>query len=189
MDCFTLGSTGPTQYPLRGRGQRLATATRARGAFVWSQACIPFSTPAQIMLPSTRHTSGLTLNQLHKGAGDNGNRADGAAAVSPSPRDCRPHSHFLFLHHDIATDGKGVRLTLTNFLTLPRCHTNFQAISLSQLEKVADNLRAPCSSQMLVQVRRCSCSRYGHYDIFSLLQPLGCCPCHWHRELIKSYCI
>lgn len=40
---------GATQYPLRRRGQRLVAATRAQGAFVWSRACIPFSTPAQIV--------------------------------------------------------------------------------------------------------------------------------------------
>lgn len=38
---------------------------------------------------------------------------------------------------------------VTNPLILPRCQTHCQAISLSQLVKVPDNLHAPFSSLML----------------------------------------
>lgn len=93
-----------------------------------------------------RHTSGLTLNQLHKGCNDNGNRADhpAAAVVSPSHTVVGLTRGWITLFlHDIKTDAEGARLTLTNLLILPRCQTHFQAISLSQLVKVPDNLHAP----------------------------------------------
>lgn len=96
-----------------------------------------------ILHPGSNHVATLLGLGKSKGSEDNAGEAEhhGCCCCCCFPSHTAEGLTQMDLY-DIKPMLRDQGLTLTNLLILPRCQTHFQAIALSQLVKVSDNLHA-----------------------------------------------
>lgn len=133
---------GPTQYPLRKERSEAHRCDPLNEGASWMELSLyPILHPGSNHV--ARHKATLLGLGKSKGSEDNAGEAEhhGCCCCCCFPSHTAEGLTQMDLY-DIKPMLRDQGLTLTNLLILPRCQTHFQAIALSQLVKVSDNLHA-----------------------------------------------